>query len=244
MNMKMWVYQNTAAIPFYIHIIICNPATVDTFQDNQVPVCPLCNTPIPVKAGELPDVRVGQHIDSDCQSDPAKERRRVRFECVRAQMLWQCSFYDLVIQVYPNKTVKHYTAIRTEFLNQWPDVFESCDMCLSCHCKWISKTSPGYINAHWNYPRLFSSFFPLSPQHLHYPLSQLRSVLDIELIKWAKFLRMGTSVCKILLDNSHDVIQCTHIKQGIFPITTENHGIWWIGRGYMLGLCFLGGIEA
>ncbi|XP_064608590.1 AN1-type zinc finger protein 2A-like isoform X2 [Liolophura sinensis] len=46
-------------------------------KDNQVPVCPLCNTPIPVKAGELPDVRVGQHIDSDCQSDPAKERRKI-----------------------------------------------------------------------------------------------------------------------------------------------------------------------
>jgi len=42
-----------------------------------VPVCPLCNKPIPLKKGEVPDVVVGRHIDSDCQSDPAKERRKV-----------------------------------------------------------------------------------------------------------------------------------------------------------------------
>ncbi|ESP00020.1 hypothetical protein LOTGIDRAFT_113088 [Lottia gigantea] len=46
-------------------------------KDNQVPVCPLCNSPIPVKQGESADVVVGRHIDTDCQSDPAKERRKV-----------------------------------------------------------------------------------------------------------------------------------------------------------------------
>ncbi|XP_038056845.1 AN1-type zinc finger protein 2A-like isoform X2 [Patiria miniata] len=46
-------------------------------KDVQVPVCPLCNKPIPVKRGEPPDIRVSQHIDSDCQSDPAKEKRKV-----------------------------------------------------------------------------------------------------------------------------------------------------------------------
>lgn len=46
-------------------------------QDNQVPVCPLCNNPVPVKKGEMPDVVVGQHIDRDCQSDPALNRRKV-----------------------------------------------------------------------------------------------------------------------------------------------------------------------
>ena len=40
-------------------------------------MCPLCNIPIPVKRGEPPDIRVGQHIDTDCQSDPAKEKRKV-----------------------------------------------------------------------------------------------------------------------------------------------------------------------
>ncbi|XP_041357276.1 AN1-type zinc finger protein 2A-like [Gigantopelta aegis] len=46
-------------------------------KDNQVPVCPLCNVPVSVKKGDLPDVIVGRHIDNDCQSDTAKQRRKV-----------------------------------------------------------------------------------------------------------------------------------------------------------------------
>ena len=43
----------------------------------QVPVCPLCNTPIPGRSDELPDIRVSRHIDSDCQSDRAVKHRKV-----------------------------------------------------------------------------------------------------------------------------------------------------------------------
>lgn len=43
----------------------------------QVPVCPLCNQPVPWKRGEAPDIAVGAHIDQDCQSDPAKSKRKV-----------------------------------------------------------------------------------------------------------------------------------------------------------------------
>jgi len=46
-------------------------------KDVQVPVCPLCNTPVPGKRGEQPDIAVSAHIDSDCMSDPAKNRRKV-----------------------------------------------------------------------------------------------------------------------------------------------------------------------
>lgn len=46
-------------------------------KNNQVPVCPLCNIPIPVKRGNAPDIAVGAHIDNDCQSDPAKNNRKV-----------------------------------------------------------------------------------------------------------------------------------------------------------------------
>lgn len=46
-------------------------------KNNQVPVCPLCNLPIPLRPGQTADNEVGRHIDSDCQSDPAKERRKV-----------------------------------------------------------------------------------------------------------------------------------------------------------------------
>lgn len=41
-----------------------------------MPVCPLCNTLIPVPRNQLPDLTVGAHIDNDCQSDPAKTRRK------------------------------------------------------------------------------------------------------------------------------------------------------------------------
>uniref|UniRef100_A0A8C6TE45 Zinc finger, AN1-type domain 2A n=1 Tax=Neogobius melanostomus TaxID=47308 RepID=A0A8C6TE45_9GOBI len=46
-------------------------------KDVQVPVCPLCNIPIPVKRGEMPDIKVGEHIDRDCKSDPAQRKRKV-----------------------------------------------------------------------------------------------------------------------------------------------------------------------
>ncbi|XP_041085592.1 AN1-type zinc finger protein 2B-like isoform X2 [Polyodon spathula] len=46
-------------------------------QDVQVPVCPLCNTPIPVSRGEMPDIKVGEHIDGDCKSDPARRKRKI-----------------------------------------------------------------------------------------------------------------------------------------------------------------------
>lgn len=46
-------------------------------KDNQVPICPLCNKPIPIKPGQSADVEVGNHIDRDCQSDPAKEKRKI-----------------------------------------------------------------------------------------------------------------------------------------------------------------------
>jgi hypothetical protein len=49
-----------------------------SYQKNvQVPVCPLCNTPIPGRIDELPDIRVSRHIDSDCKSDRAVKHRKV-----------------------------------------------------------------------------------------------------------------------------------------------------------------------
>ncbi|EHH17093.1 hypothetical protein EGK_13400 [Macaca mulatta] len=45
-------------------------------KDVQVPVCPLCNTPIPVKKGQIPDVVVSDHIDRDCDSHPGKKKEK------------------------------------------------------------------------------------------------------------------------------------------------------------------------
>lgn len=43
-----------------------------------MPVCPLCNVPIPVKRGEIPDVVVGEHMDRDCTFHPGKNQKKVR----------------------------------------------------------------------------------------------------------------------------------------------------------------------
>ncbi|KAI8440979.1 hypothetical protein MSG28_009261 [Choristoneura fumiferana] len=45
-------------------------------RDVQVPVCPLCGAPVPGRRDEPPDVAVGAHIDNQCMSDPARERRK------------------------------------------------------------------------------------------------------------------------------------------------------------------------
>nr|KAF6350593.1 zinc finger AN1-type containing 2A [Myotis myotis] len=50
-------------------------------KDVQVPVCPLCNRPIPVKKGEIPDVVVGEHMDRDCRCRPGKKEKVFTFRC-------------------------------------------------------------------------------------------------------------------------------------------------------------------
>ena len=47
----------------------------------RVPECPLCNKPVPVRKGELPDRAVGEHIDRECHSDPAERLRRLSRRC-------------------------------------------------------------------------------------------------------------------------------------------------------------------
>ncbi|XP_004071373.1 AN1-type zinc finger protein 2A isoform X1 [Oryzias latipes] len=60
------------------HITYANHKCTSAYKkDVQVPVCPLCNTPIPVKRGEMPDITVGDHIDRDCKSDPAQRKRKI-----------------------------------------------------------------------------------------------------------------------------------------------------------------------
>ncbi|XP_018599733.1 AN1-type zinc finger protein 2A isoform X2 [Scleropages formosus] len=60
------------------HITYANHKCTSSYKkDIQVPVCPLCNTPIPIKRGEMPDIKVGQHMDRDCKSDPAQRKRKI-----------------------------------------------------------------------------------------------------------------------------------------------------------------------
>jgi len=58
------------------HIMYDEHRCVSNYKKNvQVPVCPLCNQPVPVPRGQSPDSLVGMHIDRDCKSDPAKAKR-------------------------------------------------------------------------------------------------------------------------------------------------------------------------
>ncbi|XP_074170132.1 AN1-type zinc finger protein 2A isoform X2 [Rhinolophus sinicus] len=50
-------------------------------KDVQVPVCPLCNKPVPVKKGEIPDVVVGEHMDRDCKYRPEKKEKIFMYRC-------------------------------------------------------------------------------------------------------------------------------------------------------------------
>uniref|UniRef100_A0A1A8F408 Zinc finger, AN1-type domain 2A n=1 Tax=Nothobranchius korthausae TaxID=1143690 RepID=A0A1A8F408_9TELE len=60
------------------HISYANHKCTSSYKkDIQVPVCPLCNIPIPIKRGEMPDIKVGEHIDRDCKSDPAQRKRKI-----------------------------------------------------------------------------------------------------------------------------------------------------------------------
>lgn len=60
------------------HITYASHKCMSSYKkDIQVPVCPLCNTPIPTKRGEMPDIKVGEHIDRDCKSDPAQRKRKI-----------------------------------------------------------------------------------------------------------------------------------------------------------------------
>ncbi|XP_037544703.1 AN1-type zinc finger protein 2A isoform X2 [Nematolebias whitei] len=60
------------------HITYANHKCTSFYKkDIQVPVCPLCNIPIPIKRGEMPDIKVGEHIDRDCKSDPAQRKRKI-----------------------------------------------------------------------------------------------------------------------------------------------------------------------
>ncbi|TKR66603.1 hypothetical protein L596_022877 [Steinernema carpocapsae] len=43
-------------------------------KDVKVPVCPLCEKPVPTGKNENVDLKVNEHIDRDCQADPRKKQ--------------------------------------------------------------------------------------------------------------------------------------------------------------------------
>nr|CAD7424006.1 unnamed protein product [Timema monikensis] len=66
-------------------------------KDVQVPLCPLCNTPVLVGPGEQPDKVVGEHIEQDCQAISAIDRRKNdSANCVLRDNLKQANLSSLV----------------------------------------------------------------------------------------------------------------------------------------------------
>uniref|UniRef100_A0AC11C224 Zinc finger AN1-type containing 2A n=1 Tax=Ovis aries TaxID=9940 RepID=A0AC11C224_SHEEP len=55
-------------------------------KDGQV-VCPPCNSPVPVRRGESPDVAVGAHTGGDCRRPPGQETAKVFTSGCRREML-------------------------------------------------------------------------------------------------------------------------------------------------------------
>ncbi|XP_059753362.1 AN1-type zinc finger protein 2A isoform X3 [Balaenoptera ricei] len=51
--------------------------------DVQVPVCPLCNSPVPVKKDEIPDAVVGAHMDGGCKRHPGRKKEALRLGNVK-----------------------------------------------------------------------------------------------------------------------------------------------------------------
>ena len=66
-------------------------------SDARVPVCPLCDRPVPVRRkGDAPDVAVSEHIDADCESDPARRRRNKRRVFDQRCALSKCKKKEMV----------------------------------------------------------------------------------------------------------------------------------------------------
>ncbi|NXI43317.1 ZFN2B protein, partial [Galbula dea] len=77
-------------------------------KDVQVPVCPLCNTPVPVRRGEMPDVVVGEHIDRDCKSDPAQRKRKIfTNKCMKSGCKQKEMMKVICDQCHKNYCLKH-----------------------------------------------------------------------------------------------------------------------------------------
>lgn len=73
-----------------------------------MPVCPLCNTPVPVRRGEMPDAVVGEHIDRDCRSDPAQRQRKIfTNKCLKPGCKQKEMMKVICEQCHKNYCLKH-----------------------------------------------------------------------------------------------------------------------------------------
>lgn len=67
LNLHPWCYSSD-------HMSYGSHQCQSAYKKNvQVPMCPLCNKPVPTPRGQEPDFSVGQHIDNDCRFTEGKK---------------------------------------------------------------------------------------------------------------------------------------------------------------------------
>lgn len=76
-------------------------------KDVQVPVCPLCNVPIPVKRGEIPDVVVGEHMDRHCTFHPGRNQKVFTHRCSKEGCRKKEMLPLACAQCYGNFCIQH-----------------------------------------------------------------------------------------------------------------------------------------
>ncbi|GAA5797948.1 hypothetical protein HPULCUR_003346 [Helicostylum pulchrum] len=63
------------------------PSLQDPNMDIRVPVCPICEKPVPVKRGHDPNIRMNQHIQSNCSDLEPKNDNTCRKKGCTTKML-------------------------------------------------------------------------------------------------------------------------------------------------------------
>jgi len=56
-------------------------------KDVQVPVCPLCDKPVPSKPGANPNEAVSRHLDRDCQRDQKRNPKCSKVKCKTRELI-------------------------------------------------------------------------------------------------------------------------------------------------------------
>lgn len=98
-------------------------------RDVQVPVCPLCNAPVPGKLDELPDIRVGRHIDNDCKSDTAKDRRNVSHFILISWLVKQVNSFNILCSTQLQKVYSNRCTFKTcKKKEMIPVLCDSCNL--------------------------------------------------------------------------------------------------------------------
>ncbi|KAG0211673.1 zinc finger, AN1-type domain, partial [Mortierella sp. GBA43] len=67
-------------------------------QDQRVPMCPLCNKPVPVRKGEDPNVRMEQHISAGCPEPATTTDKPIYTNACRVQGCKSRSAIPIVCQ--------------------------------------------------------------------------------------------------------------------------------------------------